>query len=130
MAQENVFYPSDNGFTPKIIETGNCELFKKFDFGAVKEGQAVFFSRESMWKEFVKTGFISKLENCEELGFRIRVLAIERDLLSFADSWLNFRTTTISQPEIDKNELKYEHVSIQIKEHRAFMCTYIYTCVN
>ena len=96
MAKENVIYPSHNGLSKQILTSGNYELFKKFDFGAVKEGQAVFFSRETMWQEFLQPDFITKLENCEELGFRIRVLAIERDLLSFADSWLNQKTKTSS----------------------------------
>ena len=120
MAQENVIYPSHTGLSTQILTSGNDELFKKFDFGAVKEGQAVFFSRETMWQEFVKTGFISKLENCEEMGFRIRVLAIERDLLSFADSWLSWKTKTSSHPEINKNNHKYAYVSRFKKEFQQF----------
>ena len=120
MAKENVIYPSYNGFSKQILTSGNYELFKKFDFGAVQEGQAVFFSRETMWQEFLHPDFIAKLENCEELGFRIRVLAIERDLLSFADSWLNQKTKTSSIPQINKNDQKYAYVSRFKQEFQQF----------
>ena len=45
MAQENVFYPSDNGFTPKIIETEITSYLKNLTLALWKEGRQYFSAR-------------------------------------------------------------------------------------
>lgn len=107
MAQNNVIYPYSDALSQQLITSGNYQLFNKFDFSTVKENQAVLFSRETMWKDFLKKNFISKLEKLEDRGFKIHVLALERDFLSFADSWLKQMSKSISHLNSDKSIYKY-----------------------
>lgn len=107
MARNNVIYPYIDALSHQLVTSGNYQLFNKFDFSTVKENQAVLFSRETMWNDFLDKNFISQLEKLEDQGFKIHVLALERDLLSFGDSWLQQTSKSKSYLNSDKSQDKY-----------------------
>ena len=58
----DIIYPHSEALVNQTVTSGNFELFHKFDFQSVLDGQSILFSRETLWRNFLDDGFLNKLE--------------------------------------------------------------------